>query len=258
MFSSINPLLLAMLLVGTASDIAVIIIGTIIIIGKIKPVKVLGIGFVVSSVFGLVSHLSTIGFYLNPDPALTTALSWESSIVGFVASLAATLSVCLYIHKNYGCTWVYFPVLAQPIVSTIATLGFEYVLRNVGSTMQYVFSTGLSTNATSLITGSIEAVILIVLFYKNTDKEKIIPHAWIIRLIEYVRFLIIPIASIIFYLVCLNSELQGGDHGFYLYHDNYGNLVLLMYIVTLLGSLFALLMPVYILVRIKRFVTETE
>ena len=255
MFSNINPLLLVMLIVGTASDIAVMIIGTLIIIGKVRQVKVLGIGFVVSSVFALISHLCTMAFYLSSEP-VSTALSWESSAAGIVASVAGSICVCLYIHKNYGCKWVYFPVLAQPIVSTIARLAFEYVLRDVSSTMQYVFSMGLSSNATSLVTGSVEAVILIVLFYKNSDKEKLIPHAWIIRLVEYCLFLIIPIASIIFYSVCLKGELQGGDTGFHMYHDSYGNLVLLMYIITMLGSLLAFLMPVYILVRIKRSETE--
>ena len=75
MFSNINPLLLVILIVGTASDIAVMIIGTFIIIGKVRQVKVLGIGFVVSSVFALISHLCTMAFYLSSEP-VSTALSW--------------------------------------------------------------------------------------------------------------------------------------------------------------------------------------
>ena len=56
MILGIHPLILLITLVGFAAEIAAVIIGFIIVSGKIKSVKILGIGYIVTGIIGIVTQ----------------------------------------------------------------------------------------------------------------------------------------------------------------------------------------------------------
>lgn len=248
MFSNIHPLILVPLFLSVLIQIALLIIGMFITTGKIKSTKILGIGFVISAILGFISNVLYLIRNTAGSPELIGALSQISNVVSVIATLAGSIFICLFIHKNYGCNWIYFPILAQPIVSAISTVAFRYVFSRMGDAIHYVIGTGLSSGLTALVIGTVEAVILIIVFYKNRKNEKIIPHAWIIRLVSFCFYLILPITSVVFYTVCLSAGAGGKD----LYFDFSERFLIFQYVYSFFNSLVSLAMPIYILVMTKK------
>lgn len=254
MFASIHPLVLLMTLIGAITDLAVLIIGCIIVSGKIKSVKILGIGYIVSGALGLFSQFLSLARYIVSYPNYYSSISQLITVAGVVATLFGTLCICLFIHKNYGYKWIYFPLFAQPVVSAVARVVSGAVFSRIGGVMMVVVGMGLSTSVTSLVTGSVTAIILIVVFYKNRKAEKIIPHFWVIKLIAYCWSLILTIGTIIFYTVCI----CGGANAEKIYFDLSANFTLSQYIFTMINSFVRLVLPIYILVMAKKAERKPE
>ena len=111
-----------------------------------------------------------------------------------------------------------------------------------------VAGTGLSTSVTGLVTGSVSAVILIIVFFKNRKVEKIIPHAWIFRLVSYLWGIVLTIAGIAFYAYCLS----GGSDSEKIYFNLLERFTLFQFTHSVISYIVSLAMPVYILVMAKR------
>ena len=254
MFSNINPLVLVPLFVGVMIQIALLIIGMFIITGKINSTKILGIGFVISAILGFIFNVLNLIRNTAGSPELISTLSQITNVVSVIATLAGSICICIFIHKNYGCKWIYFPILAQPIVNAISTVAFIYVFSRMGDAIHYVIGTGLSSGLTALVIGAVEAVILIIVFYKNRNIEKIIPHAWIIRLVSFCFYLILPVSSVVFYTICLSAGAGGAD----LYFDMSERFLIFQYVYSFFNSLVSLALPVYILVMTKKAEKKLE
>ena len=254
MILGIHPLILLITLVGFAAEITVVIIGFIIVSGKIKSVKILGIGYIVTGIIGIVTQASFLARNIVRTSDIIRILINVDTAAAVVSSLFGLLCVCLFVHKNYGCKWIYFPLFAQPIVSAFSRVVSGFVLSRIGGEGVLIAGTGFSTNVTSLVTGTVTAIILIVVFYRNRKNEKIIPHAWIIRLITYCWSLVMIIASIGFYAFCLS----GGSGAESIYFEHIENFSIFQTIYTLFGSFVGIVMPVYILVMAKRAERKLE
>ena len=124
----------------------------------------------------------------------------------------------------------------------------------MGGEMMLIAGVGLSTNVTTLVTETVTAIILITVFYKNRKNEKIIPHTWIIRLIAYLWSLIMIIASVVFYVICLSS----GSNAERLYIELSNKFSLFQCIYTIINSFVGLVLPIYILVMAKRAERKLE
>ena len=254
MFMRIHPLILLMTFVGIAVDIAVAIIGFVIALGKTKSVKILGIGYIVTGIIGIVIQGASLASYMVGTADVVAKINTISSLVGTVSSLFGLLCVCLFVHKNYGCYWIYFPLFAQPVVSAIARVVFASVFSRIGGEMMLIAGVGLSTNVTTLVTETVTAIILIAVFYKNRKNEKTIPHTWIIRLIAYLWSLIMIIASVVFYVICLN----GGANAESIYIELSNKFAIFQIVYTIINSFVGLVLPIYILVMAKRAERKLE
>lgn len=248
MFTNIHPLILVSMFFSVLVGIALLIIGMLITTSKTKSTKILGIGFIVDAILSFLANVLNLIRYTTGNPDLITALAQAINVLSITSMLAGALIICLFIHKNYGCKWIYFPIFAQPVVNGIANVAFRYVFSRMGDSRQYITGTGLSTAMSSLVVGSVEALILIIVFYKNRKNEKIIPHAWIIRLISFCCYLILPISSIIFYGTCFSAGLRGED----IYFELSERFYIFQYGMNFFNSLVGMVMPVYILVMAKR------
>ena len=247
MLFGMHPLVFLTVLIGFATDLAVAVIGFIIVSGKTKSVKILGLSFGVNGIIGIIQQACFVVRYLNPTPETVGKISSASNVVAAVSTLFSILCICLFIHKNYGCKWIYFPLFAQPVVNAVSRIAFMAVLSRIGGEMMLIAGTGLSTGVTSLVTGTVTSIILIVVFYKNRKNEKIIPHMWIIRLITYCWGLIFTIVSIVFYAACL----RGGSDAERIYIEQLNNFTKFQTVYTILDAFVGIVMPIYILVMAK-------
>lgn len=248
MFLGMYPMIILMVLVGFAADLTAAVIGFIIVSGKTKSVKILGLSFGVNGIIGIIQQAGLVARYLNPTPETVGKISSASSVVAGVSTLFGILCICLFIHKNYGCKWIYFPLFAQPVVNVVSRMAFLAVLSRIGGEMMLIAGTGLSSGITSLVTGTVTSIILIVVFYKNRKNEKVIPHMWIIRLITYCWGLILTIAGIGFYAYCLSR----GANAERLYVELSSKFSEFQTIYMILDSFVYVVMPIYILVMAKK------
>lgn len=248
MFFGMHPMIFLMVLVGFAADLTAAVIGFIIVSGKTKSVKILGLSFGVNGIIGIIHQVCLVARYLNPTPEMVVKTSSASNVVSAVSTLFGILCICLFIHKNYGCKWIYFPLFAQPVVNVVSRMAFLAVLSRIGGEITLIAGSGLSSGVTSLVTGTVTSIILIVVFYKNRQNEKVIPHMWIIRLIIYCWGLILTIAGIGFYAYCLSR----GSNAERLYVELSSKFSEFQTIYTILDSFVYVVMPIYILVMAKK------
>ena len=254
MHLGIHPLVLLVAVIGISAALASGIIGVFIVSGKIKSVKILGIGYIVLSVLELFSEAAFLSRFIIRTTEMGAAANNINTVLSFATSIVGTLIICLFVHKNYGCKWIYFPLFAQPVVSAISPVVFGIVISRISNQMTFIAGTGLSTNITSLVTGSVSAIILIIVLYKNRKVEKIIPHAWIIRLITYLWGLVMTIAGIVFYASCLS----GGADSEQIYVNMLTEFSTFQYIHTAISRIVTLALPIYILVMVKRAEKKLE
>ena len=254
MFIGIHPLILLLVFIYAAVNIALLIIGCIIASGKTKSVKILGIGYIVAGIIEIVLAAALLVRYTIRNTEIIVMTSNVSPVLSTVSSLFGLICVCIFVHKNYGCKWIYFPLLAQPVVSAIASVTFASVFSRIGGEMMLIAGMGLSTNVTALVTGAVTAIILIVVFYKNRKAEKIIPHTWLIKLIIYCWSMVLIVASIVFYAICLS----GGSDAERLYIELLNNFSIFRSIYTIINSFVGLVLPIYVLVMAKRAERKLE
>ena len=95
-------MILLISLVGFAAEITAVIIGFIIVSGKIKSVKILGIGYIVTGIIGIVTQASFLARNIVRTSDIIRILINVDTAAAVVSSLFGLLCVCLFVHKNYG------------------------------------------------------------------------------------------------------------------------------------------------------------
>ena len=238
--------------------LAGLVLGILIAANKVKPTRILGIGYIFASVPILTGSLPQfISRFVGAAvlARLSIALSWT----GYICALAFSLCICLYIHKRYGKKLIYIPVMAVPVVGMFASAAVALLLNRTGNPNRLLpIWIALTKEINSFITATVASVAVIVVLYLNRKKEDIVPSLWKMRLIVYVWSVLTFINRTLYYVYTLRAALikQTRPDPFWLEYAHYNELIFL--IINIVGSLIALIVPVYIFVMVCRASHKTE
>lgn len=233
-----------LILLKLITGIAVMTMGILIAVNRIKSTRVLGIGLIISSIDLIYSfYLKCIAYTVSVS-AYSKAAQMERYI-RIIIILAAPFCVCHFVHKRYGKKLIYIPVqiilLVAPILSSII-VNVMYKSDCFDGNHELLLSA--HSNLFSFIFSAIATIILIVAFYRNRDKEEIIPGMWVVRTITLGLSLIDTVGMFFFFWA--------------LSENNNCLLGLLSCTSELAMDAAALLMPIYILVRLSKIKKEAS
>lgn len=183
------------------AGIAGLVFGIITTAGKQKSVKVLGIGFIIqfiSSILTAVLNVCVRTLPMKVYAAYSVGLNYFSIVCG----IASLLCICIFLHKNYGTKLIYIPVFAIHIGGMLITNAVSNMLNRIknipkGSRGLWI---AMTANINRFIVAAAIAVILIVIFYKHRKSEKVIPKAWIFRIIMLAASFMAVMISSLYYL----------------------------------------------------------
>ena len=218
-------------------SIGQIVLGILILTAKPKSTKIFGIGIIVSSLGGMMTFARS-GALMAGSVEMYSKVITGTSIVSFCVAFISVLCMCIFIHKNYGKKLIYIPLLIIEVLAPLAsTLVRVLLLKAVGvgfeSLQAWILMTG---TINSLVTAVASSLILILIFRKHRDSEKVIPHYWIILTINLIYKVITSLILIIFSLQLLRDPSLISDL------TNINDLIMLS------GYLFGLISPIYICV----------
>lgn len=172
--------------VRPAIYLAIAVFGFIILFGKTKSTRILGLSFVLTSFASLLECASVLIVRFSGDAAYANFVS-TISIVQTIITIAAPLCMCIFIHRNYGKKLIYIPLLVLPVLNIVARITINEAFNSLGMSGQDMLMWSNTVNAIdSFVIGAAVTVILIIIFYKNRKTEKIIPLAWIFEIVNLV------------------------------------------------------------------------
>ena len=236
-----------------AACCALLVFGVLITVNKEKQTKILGIGFIIAGVAAIMSSLFTTFRYLF-GVAVYAKLATAQSYASILISIATTFCLCWYIHRTYGKKYIYIPVYSIMVVNRIASVIVALCLNKTGKGAVMAYWISLVTNINGFVTGTVIAVIFFLAFYRNRDKEKIIPDTWKIRIVSYAFSFLEEGFYICAYLVLIKVAKDhkynpGGIIG--LVMGNGRDYFVLM-LIELMDALVNLIFPIYVFVRLKK------
>ena len=165
------------------AGIAELVFAIIILAGKARSVKILGIGFIAHSL----SYFMNVFRFIAQMRAqkLFAVYARVSNYVSVFCAAVILLSICIFLHKNYGKKLIYVPVFAiyafgtviTRIVSVLVARGIDNSGRTAGMWIT------LTNNINSFVTNAAVAVIIMIVFIKYRQSEKVISKAWLCRVI---------------------------------------------------------------------------
>lgn len=238
---------------------AILVFGVLVFVNKIKQTRILGASFVI---LGLQSMLNGLVNAAQPffGNAFYAKASMVNNIFGMLANIAIMFCICFYIHKNYGKKLIYVPVFAITAVDRIASTVVSVLLNSSVKGALSAYWINLVINVNSFISGTAIAVIILLVFYQNREKEKIIPHTWKIRIILYAYFVLQMLYIICAYLIMIkvakdHSYDPGGIIGMLF---GGGNSYIILMLFDILGISVNLIFPVYVFVSLLRAKKENS
>ena len=240
-------LTLARFYVPVITAVAALVIGIVVTSVKVKQTKILGLSVVFSALSGIISAFYNL-FVLYKGSAEIARYAKVQSILLLVFPLVSSFFVCFYIHRNYHKKYFYIPVLLIPVAGRILYRVTAMLIDRLGTGysggLAPMYRISMAQNIYNLITGSAVTIILIVVFYLNKNREKIIPHTYIIYIISAVWTFIFQGYNILYYMA-LSVESMGGLSDFTIYKSAYVTIIL-----TVFAALVSFIFPVYLLVRV--------
>ena len=184
-----------------------LVFGIIITGSKTTRIRPLGISFIFTSVYALISGVAKYagGVFGGQYAAISVVLT-------FLEVILTTLSLfflCRFLHKSYGSINIYIPLIALQLAGIIIPRVLIVLIDKVSglkydeatSAIRLCYSIGL------LITGTAVAVIVIMTLMKNRNIEKVIPSYWIFRIIMLILFLINVGIEMFCYVLPANDAL---------------------------------------------------
>lgn len=235
-----------------AACIAMIVFGILVVINKEKQTKILGISFIISGVSSLLgSAFTTVRRFVGV--AVFTRMSYFSAVISMLTSAAVMFCICWYIHKTYGKKYIYIPVFAIMAVNRIATFIVNICLNKAMKGGISGLWMSLVSQVNGFVSGTAVAVVIFIPFYLNRNKEKIIPHTWIFRIVMYVHSTIVTLLTIYSYVLMLRVIKKPGKlpSGLSII-NNSGNVSDSVMLLQIFGALIELAFPVYVFIRLKR------
>ena len=172
-------------IVPVFAGIALVVIAILIIAKPVRSTKILGVGIVFTAVSKLLSSSYSISLrYISIEQV--AGFSVPYNFILMLLSFLSLLCICVFIHKNYGIKLIYLPLLLIDAVGTVIDRVVIVLLsRNLGGGVD----TGLWLSLVGIIDGfvisAVISIIIIIVFWKNREKEKVIPNAYLIRTIVF-------------------------------------------------------------------------
>lgn len=197
------------------AGIAELVFAIIILAGKARSVKILGIGFIAHS---MTFFMNVFRFF-----AQMRAQVFFSTYVLFsnYASLICTAVIlvcnCIFLHKNYGKKLIYIPVFAIHLGGTVISRIVSVML--AGSSGNFGRSAGMWISMTnsinSFVVNAAVAVIIMIVFFKYRQSEKVIPKAWLCSVITLAASFLSTIVICLYYMSLISGTKgvlrSGGD-----------------------------------------------
>ena len=176
----LNYLVMFMPIVGA---LGLLVTGIMVTAGKEKTVKFLGISFIIESIGLLMSGSRNLVIRLGMSAKEFATYSVSSSFITAIFSLAALVCMCLFFHKNYGKKLIYIPILAVSIGGTVISRVVVVILTKTIKSHDYAAWISMTNLINSFVISAAVNIIIIVVFFKNRKNEKVIPQAWLCKII---------------------------------------------------------------------------
>ena len=171
-------------LVRPAIYLAIAVFGFIILFGKTKSTRILGLSFVLTSFANLLECASIFVVRLGGQEIYYTFVYIES-IAQIVITFAAPLCMCIFIHKNYGKKFIYIPLLILPVLAVVSRIVINEAFNGADfSGSDFVMWSNTVNVINGFALGAVSSVILIIVFFKNRKKEPVIPLTWIFEIVS--------------------------------------------------------------------------
>ena len=245
-------------LIPVVAFVTVLVLGILIAANKVKPTKILGIGYIFSAVPILSAVVPQyISRFLGV--AALARLSVAITLTGSFCSLAFSLCLCLFIHKRYGKKLIYIPVLAVPIVGNLASAIVASLLNRSGAVgMSLGVWISLTREINSFVTGTVASIAVIIVLYMNRNKEDIVPKLWLFRIIVYAWSVISFAYRVIYYLTLLIGTGAVKLSTVSFMRPLARNSELISSVMSIISTLVAVIIPVYIFISVCKYSRNTE
>lgn len=236
---------LCYLAMGLAA-VALFAAGIMIAVNKIRQTRVLGAGYIITAVSSaaVFTYNVLISFY-NSEKVIVYG---DAVMIGTLFCVfASSLCICIYIHKTYGQKHIYIPVLLLPFVVMLADAGAVLMFNRIMTeTIGQAMLISLVNDVNNIVTVTLIAIVIIIVLYRNREKEKIIPKAWLVKGITVIWGIAeIVIISIVY--ISVIALVEAGD-----YDASSDNTVMFLSIVQAVDSIVAVIVPFYVLSRVRK------
>lgn len=255
---SANPFVFIMVffpyVIVLVSVIVMAVIGIMIAVSKVKPTRILGVAYIMSAVmtgFALAAKFVKLVFVFSHE--LISGLSTASTIISFICSVGISVCVFLFLYKRYGAKLVYIPVIIVSVIGAVANV-VAYVLYRPGIGLLNSYMIDLTRCIIDFITATVSTIAIIYVLHKNRKKEDIIPRVWKFRIFIYVWIVIAFVYNCAIYIldiVSLGVSMEDWDRYYRIAHVR-DVLSYMEGLITIIGCLVALVIPIYVLVRVSR------
>lgn len=226
------------------------VLGILITTSKVKPTRVLGISIILSTAaWGI-----RFAFYLFQMSAselqIYNSQTWVNLAI-ILIGIADIVLLCRYMHKNYGKRKIYIPVLILRLVPQ--TLGTFLIILVVNGLHLFKRDGGihitLMTSVVALATSVAINIIIIRVFYGNRMREKVVPGYWKCHVVTFFWTVITSLFNIYEFHIILYGQDHRDAPIVEMWRTNGENISRL---VSIIGALIALIMPVYIYMKVNR------
>ena len=226
--------------------VVLLVLGIMIVANRTKQTKVLGIGYIITALSS-----AAVFFYnilLNFFGAEKVVVYGDVVMLGTILCvLGSSLCICIYLHKNYGKKLIYIPVLLMPVVGMIADAGAVLLLnRTIGGGIKHAMLISLVNDVTNILTVTVMSIVIIIVLYRNREKEKIIPKAWLAKCITVIWGIVEIVAVSIIYMSVI-AAAEKGD-----YKSTSDTTLMFLNAVQAVDSLVAVIVPVYVLSSVSK------
>ena len=244
-------------LIPVVAFVTVLVLGILIAANKVKPTKILGIGYIFSAVPILSAVVPQyISRFLGV--AALARLSVAITLTGSVCSLAFSLCLCLFIHKRYGKKLIYIPVLAVPVVGNLASVIVASLLNRSGTGMSLGVWISLTREINSFVTGTVASIAVIIVLYMNRNKEDIVPKLWLFRIIVYAWSAVSFVYRVVYYVTMLIGTGAVKLSTVSFMRPLARNSELISSVMSIISTLVAVIIPIYIFISVCKYSRNTE
>ena len=219
-------------IVGTA----VIVLGILITVNRNTYCRALGISSILS---GLQSILSACPRILLESGMgeMYGNISWVFNLSVMITGISSTIFLCLFFHRRYGKKFIYIPILLLGVGGSLINSIVAVLLgRTLGGGQTSAYWISMVNTIDSFVISTATAVIIIIIFFRNRGGEKVIPKAWLVRLITLIIYAIETALVCCFYAYLIKNPgpIQGSMETIY-------------YLFTIIFSCARLILPAYVL-----------